>query len=95
VTAASINIEEPPDLLADVVNRFYSGAGSLLRCQAGALTNMRLCDGTAHLAGRNLATAVMTQLGSSADMLDGAAHQDTQRVPGRKLVSRLLLTGCD
>ena len=64
VTAASINIEEPPDVLAGVVNRFNDSAGGPLRCQAAALTNMRLCDGTAHLAGRNLASAVMTQLAS-------------------------------
>jgi hypothetical protein len=81
VTAASINIEEPPDVLAGVVNQFYISAGGPLRCQAAALTNMRLCDGTAHLAGWDLASAVMTQLGSSADMLDGAARQDIQRVP--------------
>jgi octanoyl-[GcvH]:protein N-octanoyltransferase len=66
VTAASINIEEPPDVLAGVVNRFYDCAGSPLRCQAAALTNMRLCDGMAHLAGWNLASAVMTQLASGA-----------------------------
>jgi hypothetical protein len=81
VTAASINIDEPPDVLAGVVNQFYISAGGPLRCQSAALTNMRLCDGTAHLVGWNLASAVMTQLGSSADVFKGAAHQDIQRVP--------------
>ena len=76
VTAASINVEEPPDMLAGVVNRFYSSAGSPVRCQAAALTNMRLCDGTANFSGLDLPVAVMNQLGSRADMLGGAAHQD-------------------
>ena len=66
VTAASINIEEAPDVFAGVVNRFYDSAGGPLRCQAAALTNMRLCAGTTHLAGRDLASAVMTQLASRA-----------------------------
>jgi hypothetical protein len=77
VTAASLNVEEPPDVLADVVNRFHSGAGSPIRCQAAALTNMRQCNGTARLAGRDLMPAVMNQLGSRADMLGGSACQDS------------------
>jgi octanoyl-[GcvH]:protein N-octanoyltransferase len=75
VTATSINIEEPPDLLAGVVNRFYESAGSPLRCQPAALTNIRLCGGTVDLGSRNLAEAVMNELGSRADMLDAAVHQ--------------------
>jgi hypothetical protein len=70
VTAAFINIDEPPDVLAGVVNRFYSSAGSPIRCQAAALTNMRLCGGSAHLVGWDLASAVMNQLVSCADMLE-------------------------
>jgi hypothetical protein len=74
VTAASINVEEAPDVLAGAVNRFYRRAGSPARCQAAALTNVRLCDGTAHLAGWNLASAVMNQLDSRADMLGGTTR---------------------
>jgi len=81
VTAAFINIEERPDVLAGVVNRFYDSAGSPLRCQAAALTSMRLCDGRAHLAGSDLASAVMTRLVSCADLLDAAACRDIERVP--------------
>lgn len=76
VTAASINIEESPDLLADVVNKFYSKAGSPFRCQAAALTNMRLCGRIAHLAEPELPSTVMHQLGSYADMLSVIARQD-------------------
>lgn len=81
VTAASINIEEPPDVLAGVVNQFHISAGGPLRCQAAALTNMRLCRGTAHLADLDLAVAFMNQLGSTADMLGMVARQDIQCVP--------------
>jgi hypothetical protein len=66
VTAASINVEAPPDVLAGVVNRFYDSAGGPLRCQAAALTNMRLCDRTAHLADRDLGSTIMTQLATRA-----------------------------
>jgi lipoate-protein ligase A len=66
VTAASINIEEPPETLAAVVNQFYARAGSPLRCQAAALTNVRMCSATTHLAGRDLTAAVMKQLGAGA-----------------------------
>ena len=76
ITAASINIEEPPDILADVTNRFYASAGSPLHCQASALTNLRLCAGTALLADSNLASAVMNQLGSAADMLSKLDRED-------------------
>jgi octanoyl-[GcvH]:protein N-octanoyltransferase len=63
VTAASINIEESPDALAAVVNRFYNSAGSPIRCQPAVLTNMRLCRGKADLAGQGLAAAVVNKLG--------------------------------
>ena len=79
VTAASINIEERPEVLAGVVNRFYGSAGSPLRCQAAALTNMRLCGATAHFADRSL--AVMDQLGSRANLLSGSLRQNPQPVP--------------
>jgi lipoate-protein ligase A len=79
ITAASINIEEPPNMLADVTNRFYGSAGSPLRCQASALTNLRLCAGTALLADSNLASAVMNQLGSAADMLSKLDREDFLR----------------
>ena len=69
VAAASINVEQPPDLLSRLVNQFYISAGSPFRCRATALTNMRLCGATAHLAGEDLAEAVMNQFGSCAAML--------------------------
>lgn len=46
VTAASVNVAEPPDVLARVVNGFYADAGSPMRCQAGALTSVGLALGT-------------------------------------------------
>jgi len=75
VTAASINIEEAPDVLASAINRFYCNVGSSARCQSTALTNMRLCDGNAHLVVRNLASAVMNQLASSADVRGGTTRE--------------------
>ena len=74
VTAASINIDEPPDVLAAATNRFYSSAGSPLRCQANLLTNMRLCGAAANLGGMDLAAAYMNQLSSKANMCSAAAH---------------------
>lgn len=62
VATASINVEEAPDNLANVVNHFYRSAGSSLRCNAAALTNMRLCGGAANLAGHDLASAVANSL---------------------------------
>jgi lipoate-protein ligase A len=67
VTAASINVEEAPEALACVVNRFYTHAGSPLRCNAVALTNMRLCGGTSAVLGSDFVAAVMNQLGSIAN----------------------------
>jgi octanoyl-[GcvH]:protein N-octanoyltransferase len=81
VTTASINMEEAPDALADAVNRFYCSAGSLVRCQATALTSVRLCDGEALVAVRDLASAVMNQLASFADLRGGTTRQTHQRVP--------------
>jgi len=69
VTAASINIEEPPDIFAGVVNQFYTSAGSPLRCQAATLTNIRLSGAPHCLPGHDLAAAVMNQLGLCAEML--------------------------
>jgi hypothetical protein len=81
VTAASINIEEPPDVFADVVNLFYGSAGSPLRCQAAALTNMRLCAGTHYVTDSELASAVINQLGLAADMLHASDREDFPRNP--------------
>ncbi|HTS41207.1 MAG TPA: hypothetical protein VMH84_11785 [Xanthobacteraceae bacterium] len=79
ITAASVNIEETPHVLADVVNRFYSSAGSPLRCQAAVLTNLRLCAAADHAAGSKLASAVMHQLCSAADMLGESNREDFPR----------------
>jgi octanoyl-[GcvH]:protein N-octanoyltransferase len=65
VTAASINVEEVPDELACVVNRFYRHAGSALRCSAGVLTNVQLCGGIYSVCARDFAAAVVDQLASS------------------------------
>jgi hypothetical protein len=67
VTAASINVEEAPVAVACVVNRFYSRAGSPLRCNAETLTNMRLCGGASAVLGSDFAAAVMNELGSIAN----------------------------
>lgn len=69
VTTASINIEEPPDVLAAVVNRFYDRAGGSFRCNAESLTNMRLCGAGATAPENELATAFIGQIASSAPML--------------------------
>jgi lipoate-protein ligase A len=58
-TAASINVEETPDVLADAVNRFYCAVGSRMRCQAACLASVRLCDGGTAIAAGELALAVM------------------------------------
>jgi lipoate-protein ligase A len=64
ITSASVNVEEPPDMLARVVNQFYSSAGSAVRCQGTALTNMRLCAATNRSDGHDLITALMDKLES-------------------------------
>jgi octanoyl-[GcvH]:protein N-octanoyltransferase len=66
VTAASINVEEAPILLADAVNQFYRSAGNPTRCQASALTSLRLCDADRFAAVRDLAAVVMDKLASDA-----------------------------
>jgi lipoate-protein ligase A len=66
VTAASINIEEAPDELACVVNRFYRCAGSTPHCDADALTNVQLCAGTLSVCGPDFAAAVLDELASRA-----------------------------
>jgi hypothetical protein len=74
VTAASINVEEAPEVVACVVNRFYCLARSPLRCNAVALTNMRLCGGTSTVLGADFVAAVMNQLGSIANTPSGRSH---------------------
>jgi lipoate-protein ligase A len=76
ITTASINVEEPPDVLAGAVNRFYGSAGNAIRCRATDLTNMRLCGGTADPASKSLTAKVMNQLALEATMLGAAIHRD-------------------
>jgi hypothetical protein len=71
VTAASVNVEEAPDEVACVVNRFYLQAGSELRCNAGALTNVQLCGGTPVICGPDFADLLIDQLRMSVS--DAAA----------------------
>jgi hypothetical protein len=75
VTAASINIEEPPDILAGIVNQFYGRAGSPIRCQAAGLTNMRSSSGIADFVGQDSAAVVANQLLSKAEMLGEAGAE--------------------
>lgn len=63
VTGASVNVEEPPDVLAQIVNQFYSDAGSPDRCQATVLTNMRLCVRADRLDRHDLTSALVNELG--------------------------------
>jgi hypothetical protein len=65
VTAASINVEEAPDEVACVVNRFYRCAGSTLRCDTDTLTNVQLCGETPSVCGPDFAAALIDQLASS------------------------------
>jgi lipoate-protein ligase A len=62
VTAASINVEEPPEVLAAVLNRFYRRAGSPLHCETNAISNMRLCSPSSGAADQNLVTRVNDSL---------------------------------
>jgi hypothetical protein len=71
VTAASINIGEAPDEIACAVNRFYHQAGSELRCDADALTNVQLCNGTAGVCGPDFADLLIDQFRMSVS--DAAA----------------------
>lgn len=73
VTAASINVEEAPDEVARVVNRFYRCAGRTLHCDAGALTNVQLCGGTPSVCGPDFPAAVIDQLASSMSGIAASA----------------------
>jgi hypothetical protein len=81
VTAASINVEAVPDEVACVVNRFYRSAGSALRCDAAALTNVQLSGGTPSVCGPDFATAVVDQLASSV----GGVAASAQSYPAPQL----------
>ena len=81
VTAASINVEEAPDVLANAVNRFYRNAGSPCRCQASALTSIRLCGEGPFVSFGNLASAVMNRLASSTGPARRQIRPERQRVP--------------
>jgi hypothetical protein len=72
VTAASINVEEAPDEVAWVVNRFYRQAGSELRCDVGALTNLQLCGGAPGICGPDFADLLIDDLRMSVS--DAAAY---------------------
>jgi lipoate-protein ligase A len=80
-TTASINVEEAPDVLADAVNQFYCSAGSPTRCQAAALTSVRLCAGESFVSVRALASAVMDQLESSAGLRGEKLREGFQPLP--------------
>jgi lipoate-protein ligase A len=66
VTAACINVEESPEMLASVVNRFYRIAGSASRCEANAITNIRLCSTSSLVADHDLVAMVAGCLGHVA-----------------------------
>jgi hypothetical protein len=74
VTAASMNIGEAPDEVACAVNRFYRSAGSTLRCDAGALTNVRRCGAAPSVFGPDFAAAVIDQLASSVSGVEVGAQ---------------------
>jgi hypothetical protein len=74
ITAASINVEEPPETLAHVVNQFYGSAGSPVRCQGTALTNMRLCAHMGSVAELDLTSGFMLRLGSDVNPLAATAQ---------------------
>jgi len=78
-TAASLNVEEAPEILAGVVTRFYGGAGSSDRCLADALTNMRLCGAKPPPGGRDLTAAVVTHLATHARMLGATGREKSGR----------------
>jgi lipoate-protein ligase A len=75
VTAASLNVEEPPDLLARVVNQFFSSAGSPTRCYASALTNLRLCAHSGCLSEHDLTAAFIDRFGSGTSPLGATVRQ--------------------
>jgi len=66
IVAASLNLEEPPDLLSRLVNQFYRIAGSPLGCEATALTNLILSAGATFGAGQDLAEAVVARFRDAA-----------------------------
>ena len=72
VTAASINLGEPPDELARIVSQFYAYADSPLRCQAEALTNIRLCAAMSKLPGPDLPSIATAQFAATTQLLQGA-----------------------
>lgn len=82
VTAASINVEEAPDVLADAVNRFYSNGGSAVRCQAASLTSVRLNGGDNVEAG-NLTPALMNRLAYFPAWSDAMDDLDRGKLHGR------------
>jgi octanoyl-[GcvH]:protein N-octanoyltransferase len=65
-TTASINVEEAPETLAHVVNRFYRCAGNLLHCEANAITSVRLYSSSSTCADQNLVAAVSDSLARMA-----------------------------
>jgi hypothetical protein len=69
VAAASINVEEQPDVFAGVVNQFYSRAGSPRCCRATDLTNMRLCVDFRKAARQDLVISLMDQLAVAHELL--------------------------
>jgi lipoate-protein ligase A len=79
ITSASLNVEEPPDILAGVVNDFYSRAGGAQRCEAAALANMRLCGASSS----KLVSAVMAQIVHGADVLGITVQQNLRDDPRR------------
>lgn len=62
VTAASINVGEAPHEIACAVNQFYHEAGSELRCDADALTNVQLCGSASGVRGPHFADSLIDQL---------------------------------
>jgi hypothetical protein len=62
VTAASINVGEAPHEIACAVNQFYHEAGSELRCDADALTNVQLCGSASGVRGPDFADSLIDQL---------------------------------
>jgi octanoyl-[GcvH]:protein N-octanoyltransferase len=79
ITAASVNVEEAPAALADAVNRFYSHAGSRVRCQTVALTAVRLCGGETLTTAGDLVRDVVSQLASLASTTSTARHQSRRQ----------------
>lgn len=79
VTAASVNAEEAPDVLARAVNRFYCECGGPLHCQATSLTSLRLCGADAVMAARDPAPALMNYLAFFAARRGGKFGETIRR----------------